>query len=483
MANPGGPGASGIEFTRAWARGLDSDIRNRFDIVGWDPRGIGASTPLDCHENLQALIATDPSPDTEAEWAEVVAENQKMADECERESGALLPHLGTKNVARDMDAIRVALGEERLNYVGYSYGTVIGQAYADLFPGRIRAMVLDGAVDLALSADERNRTQAAGFERALDAFIAECETNDCGLTKRGGAGAAIDEVMRRAEAAPIPSRSADRAAGPGEVFFGLISPLYTQQRWPSLVRAIEDALDGDGTRLVRLTDDYLSRGPNGYDNSSETNTAVNCIDQAAGQPVTNLRSYRVAAAEYAKIAPRFGPAFASFIACTLWPAPPDAVTVPKAAGAPPILVISTSGDPATPYEWGVAVSRQLPGARLLSFGGEGHTAYLHGDGCIDGAVNRYLLELSLPSTGKVCGDADAVKVPAPPTEAPDAPGAEVTAVPGNDGDPGASADATVPGGRPGWFLPALGGVVVVVFVVAALATLMLRANGGPADRP
>lgn len=480
LANPGGPGASGIEFTRSWARALDSGIRERFDIIGWDPRGIGASTPLDCHENLQALIAADPTPDTEEEWDAMVAENRAMAAECERESGALLPHLGTKNVARDMDAIRAALGEERLNYIGYSYGTVIGQAYAELFPKRIRAMVLDGAVDLALSPDDRNRTQAEGFERALNSFIADCEENDCALTKRGGAGAAIDEVVARAEAAPIPSRSADRPAGPGEVLYGLASPLYTRQRWPELVRAIEAALDGDGSRLVRLTDDYLNRGPNGYDNSTETNTAVNCVDQPATPAVTNFTSYRTAAREFANVAPRFGPAFASFIGCTVWPARPDPLTAPNAADAPPILVISTSGDPATPYEWGVAVSLQLAGARLLSFGGEGHTAYLRGDSCIDGAVNRYLLELTLPPVGKVCGDAGAVKAPAPPTEAPGAAATDSTVTPEGGAETGGVAAEA--GGRPRWFWVGLGSALAVVFLAAAGATAILRARG-PSARP
>ena len=404
VTDPGGPGGSGVQFARAWAGSLAPEITDRFDIVGFDPRGVGASSPVVCHDSLQAYIAADPSPDSQAEWDQLVKVNKDFADACAQKYGDFLQHLGTKDVARDLERIRIALGEPKLTYLGYSYGTAIGQAYLDQFPMNVRAMVLDGAVTLAGDVDGRGLEQSRGFEKAMDAFIADCLKLNCPLTKYGDPAKAVSDVSAKAEAAPIPSKTADRPAGPGEVLYGLIEPLYSKGRWFELARAVDAGLGGDGSRLVELTDDYLGRNGNGYDNQSETNIAVNCIDQAASKLPTEYKDYPPVAAEYAKASPRFGSSLATGLTCKFWPAKPDPLGPVTSTGMPPIVVVSTTGDPATPYAWGVAVSKQIPGAVLLTFGGEGHTAYGGRNQCIDAAVNAYLINLKTPPPNTVCGD-------------------------------------------------------------------------------
>jgi pimeloyl-ACP methyl ester carboxylesterase len=419
FTNPGGPGGEGIGFLRAWSTVLDDDIRERFDLVGFDPRGVGQSGGIACNENLQAYIAADPSPDSEAEWDTLERETVTLAENCAKRYAEILPHLGTRNVARDLDSIRVAMGEPQINYVGYSYGTVIGQVYADLFPGSIRAFVLDGAVDLALGSDERNFTQILGFELALGHFVEHCREESCVLTDFGDPGEVVDRVIAAAEEAPIPAPGADRDAGPGEVFLGIIQPLYADWLWPSLETALADAAEGDGTALVRLADDYLDRREDGsYGHQLEANVAINCLDNGPSELPTEYAEYPRAAADFAEEAPHFGAITATGgLSCDSWAAKPDPLEAPSAEGIPPILVVSTTGDPATPYEWGVAVAEQLPNAVLLSYGGEGHTVYGGRDGCVDRTVNAFLIDLEPPGPGAFCGDEELR--PAPPTEEPD----------------------------------------------------------------
>ncbi|MEP7215231.1 MAG: alpha/beta fold hydrolase, partial [Anaerolineaceae bacterium] len=199
MANPGGPGASAIDFVRSWSSVLSKDVRDRFDIVTFDPRGVGQSSPIVCHDDLQKLVALDPSPDTAAEWDGVKAESKVFADAGAKKYGDLLSAVGTKNVARDMDTIRVALGEERLTYVGYSYGTVIGSVYADMYPTHVRAFVLDGAVDLSLGFEETVGTQAVGFERALAAYEADCDQKKCAAAPNGNTAKVIDDLLAKVD--------------------------------------------------------------------------------------------------------------------------------------------------------------------------------------------------------------------------------------------------------------------------------------------
>lgn len=411
MANPGGPGASANDFVRLWRNLLSNDIRNRFDIVSFDPRGVGESTPIVCHDNLQELVAVDPDPDNDTEWGAAKDASREFAEACAEEHGDILPHVGTKNVARDMDAVREALGEATVNYIGYSYGTSLGAVYADMFPGSIRAMVLDGGTDLSLGFEDVNRTQMIGFERAFQAYLDDCKARACPLAKDGDPRDAVEAIVARAEEAPIPADETDRPAGPGEVQLGIISAMYSKFTWNALTRALQDALDGDGSGLVQLADAYLQReGDGDYSNLIEANAAVNYVD---GECPKDPEYYRQLGERFAKDAPTFGRSAAtSGLTCAFWDVEPDPVQAPSGEGAPPIVVIATTNDPATPYEWGLALSEQLETATLVTHRGEGHTIYAQGNACVDSVVNEYLLNLAVPAEGTTCGNG-----PPPPNAA------------------------------------------------------------------
>lgn len=464
LVNPGGPGGSGVDFVRAWTPVLSSSIRDRFDIVGWDPRGVGQSTPLVCHPIIKEYIAADPSPDSQEEWNALESVTRSFAKDCANAAGSDLDFYGTKNVARDLDRIRGALGDDKLTYLGYSYGTVIGQAYLQLFPDRVRAMVLDGAVDLSLNVDGITIAQAVGFERALANFVQDCRdrANRCDLNDHGDPADAIQEVLARAEEAPIPSKSADRPAGPGETLLGIIAPLYNQVLWSRLDNAVSDALDGDGSALVKLTDGYLERRGNDYSNSLEMNLAVNCVDNAPSKLPTNYQDYIAVEPMLEQQSPTFGRAFGNGLACALWKARPDPLSPPTdVRDVPPVVVVSTTGDPATPYDWGVSVSEQIEDAVLLTYRGEGHTAYAGGDDCVDDAVNAYLIDTEAPGPGTICGDGpDVPGSQASPTRTP-----EDDAVVSDEKD-----DAPRPAGR-AW--QAFGIVVMAAFVFTLAGSLAL----------
>jgi pimeloyl-ACP methyl ester carboxylesterase len=406
LVNPGGPGGSGLDFLRWWAPSVTGDVRNRFDLVSFDPRGVGRSSALVCYgdtKRIQRLAALDPIPDTPAEWRGVQDEARSFAAACEMNGRELLPYLGTVNVVRDLDRIREALGEDKLTYLGYSYGTVIGAVYADTYPARVRALVLDGAVDMSLTGDELSLEQAQGFDGAMERFISDCRVRKCLPESLGDPGTAVDELVERAEASPIPAPKADRPAGPGETLGALLGALYSQSWWPDLENAIEHGLRGDGSDLVRLFDAFLQRRSDGsYDNGIDVYNAVTCLDYAFSRDPAH---YQALIPRFEAKARRFGSTLTvGELPCAYWPVDASPLQTPRGKGAPPILVIGTTGDPATPYQWAVAMSQQLESATLLTFNGEGHTAYRNGNRCIDEAVNAYLLTLKLPARNTRCGD-------------------------------------------------------------------------------
>ncbi|HEX2575104.1 MAG TPA: alpha/beta hydrolase [Aquihabitans sp.] len=399
LMNPGGPGGSAVEFIEGSP--LPTALTERFDIVGFDPRGVGRSTPLDCRTHLQAIYDVDPTMEDDADREAYVETSQRFVDECAERHADLLPHLGTVDVAKDMDLVRAALGEEQVTYVGYSYGTSLGEQYARLFPTRVRAMVLDGVVDPGQSGLQAAAGQAAGFTRALDAFIAQCDEDDCGLA--GPAGEVIDEVIAAAEEAPIPANRADRPATPGVVALALGQALYSETLWPELARALDQASGGNANGLVALADRYLQRRPDGsYPNGFEIYFAVSCLDSAwPKDPDAVFDTAEYVGALY----PRVGEALVNdYVRCALWPGEPQPLTPLTGAvqGLPPIVVVSTTGDPATPYESGVKVAGEVPGAVLVTNEGEGHTIYAQGKACIDEPVTAYLVDLTVPAAGLRC---------------------------------------------------------------------------------
>lgn len=430
MMNPGGPGASAIDLVEGLGPAMSPDMRGKFDIVGFDPRGVGRSTPVVCHDTLQSYFAADPSPETPAQWTAIDREARVFADNCKTRAGNLLPHIGTRNVARDMDQVRIALGDEKTNYLGFSYGTTIGAVYADMFPSKVRAMVLDGAYNFySLPGDEGLRLQSIGFENAFKAYAADCAAKSCALAKRGDPVKVVEDLLAKAKSAPIPAPGADRPAGPGEAGLGVSLALYAESLWPRLTSAVEAGLKGDGTQLVRLADIYLGRNPDGtYPNQQEIYVGVSCLD--ATWP-TKLEDFQALAARHRASAPHFGVPnlLESALPCAYWPTPPQPLKAPVAHGAPPILVVATTNDPATPYDQGVAVSKQLETGFLLTHVGEGHTVYGQGNICVDDVVDQYFLALKTIASGSSCNDTDPTPLPPPGSGRTPTPVATRTATP------------------------------------------------------
>ncbi|HEX8001868.1 MAG TPA: alpha/beta hydrolase [Mycobacteriales bacterium] len=408
VLNPGGPGGSGIEFARQAEALLPGEVRDRFDVVSFDPRGVGESTPVDCLNDaeLDRLLAVDPSPETAAEKKALFDASRDQVAKCKARAGRLLPHVGTVDVAKDMDVLRVALGDAKLTYVGFSYGTLLGARYAEQFPTHVRALVLDGALDPTLTPRETAKAQAVGFDRALEAFFTDCVSSSCAFASHGDIHATYDRLMADIDRSPLRAGAdAGRTVGPSEALFGVAAALYSREYgWPLLRTALEQAYSRrDGSGLLSLFDSLVERDDNGhFSNSVEAQASVLCVDN------THERSeaaYDADAAAFAKVAPRFGPAIAyGASACAFWPAPPVSKPGPiHANGAPPIVVVGTIRDPATPYAWSEALARQLPGV-LVTYDGDGHTAYgYQRSECIEDLVDQYLISLRVPKAGARCG--------------------------------------------------------------------------------
>lgn len=392
LVDPGGPGASGIQL--ATVNPWPAAIRDHFDIIGFDPRGVGQSSALNCGIPPERLYHVDYVPDTPAETQQLLGVSTRYVDDCQAHYGSVLPHLGTRDVARDMDSIRRGLGVGKINYLGYSYGTAIGQEYADLFPTHIRAMVLDGVVDVAEPGIRNAQAQGRSFEHLLDLFDQWCQqTSTCAI--QNNPSGVLKSVYDKTQHGTIPAPRADRPLGPGEFQLGVIDPLYQgQSGYPRLAAALAQADAGDGTALVALADEYL--GGDGF----EIYFAVSCLDFAWPH---NPQAIIDAGKAIAPSAPIVGEATVTdYVRCGLWPTPPQPLTAPRAIGSPPILVVSTTNDPATPYRNGVQLVHQLPHGVLLTHDGEGHTIYAQGDQCIDRAVDSYLVSLQSPPNGSRC---------------------------------------------------------------------------------
>jgi pimeloyl-ACP methyl ester carboxylesterase len=389
--NPGGPGALATEFALGMATVMPSELTEHFDIVGVDPRGLGSSD-IDCGGDFAELYGGDYSIDSPSDEQELLDASQDYVDGCESRVGNdVLANLGTENDARDIDAVRAAMGDDQMTYVGFSYGTAIGQMLAELFPDRVRAVVLDGVVELGRPGVELAQEQALGFESALSAFEEDCDSDpSCPLAP--DAAGAVDELMDRVEEEPIPATPRD--LDPGTLAVGMASPLYSEEEWPLFASAIDQALQGDGSAMVSLADEYLT----GSD--FDVYFAVNCLDFAWPDSPDELLDDGAAAAEDS---PHFGePIVNDYVRCPLWPVEGEPLPSVTAPGTPPILVVSTTNDPATPYEAGVRTAERLETGVLLTYEGEGHTASFGGDSCIDDAVTNYLVNVEPPEDGTTC---------------------------------------------------------------------------------
>lgn len=411
VVNPGGPGGSGVDYAMQAASALSPKLRSAYSIVGFDPRGVKRSDAIEClsDEERDEFLAQDPSPDDEDDVERIAADGQRLAAGCAADDAELLAHVSTAEVAADMDVLRAALGEERLNYLGFSYGTYLGVLYAESFPDRVGRMVLDGGIDPTLSNSEISLGQALGFEVSLRRYLADCvDTGECPL------GNSVDEAydtlqafLADLETQPLPTSDPERPLTQGLAVNSLAYPLYTPDYgWPLLTANLRRALAGDGAGLLDIVDLFTRRDTDGTydDNGLDMLFAVNCVDRSDRPSMSEVQQL---AAEWSQQAPIFGAPLAfSNVACERWPVPVSSVQATASAdGVPPIVVIGTQFDPATPYEWSVALAGFLGDGRLVSrMGGDGHTAYRGGSRCIDEIIDAYLITGSAPPDGTECVD-------------------------------------------------------------------------------
>ncbi|MGW4568040.1 alpha/beta hydrolase [Streptomyces sp. NPDC004561] len=413
LVNPGGPGGSAINYLQQYAGiGYPAEIRARYDIVAMDPRGVARSEPVECLDGPQmdTYTQTDLTPDDQRERNAVVTADRKFAESCDARSARLLRHVSTVEAARDMDILRAALGDPKLNYLGASYGTFLGATYAGLFPNRVGRMVLDGAMDPSLDAFRMNLEQTAGFETAFQAFAKDCvRHSDCPLGGKGATPAQVGDALRaffrKLDAHPIPAGDASgRKLGEALATTGVIEAMYDQTTWGQLREGLTSAMkENDGAGLLALADTYYERDAKGhYSNLMMANAAVNCLDLPPA--FAGPAAVEKAVPAFEKASPVFGEGLAwASLNCAYWPV--KATGEPHrivAKGAPPILVVGTTRDPATPYRWARSLARQLASGRLLTYVGDGHTAYGRGSACIDSAIDTFLLHGTPPPVGKRC---------------------------------------------------------------------------------
>ena len=402
IVNPGGPGGSGIDFAQQ-CLACFAAFTGHYDLASFDPRGVARTRPVRClaPKDLDAFFDLPPYPTTAAQIAQVVDGDKKFVAGCRQRNGSYLSHIGTIDSARDMDVFRALLGDAKLTYYGASYGTYLGAKYAQLFPRHIRALVLDGAVDPAQDSLTGAAVQAHGFEVDLGDFLRSCAaTGACPLGDTAAAARhGFDQLQARI--ASHPEQVGSRRLGPAEFIGGVAQGMYAVSEWGELRLALNDAENGDGARMLRFFDDLVERNKNGtYSNLQEAFNAISCIDR---QSPKDLSAYEASVRAHTKESPHFAaPIILPGYVCAIWPAPPVERAHPVSApGAPTILVIGTTHDPATPYSWAQALASQLHG-RLLTRDGSGHTAYLTGNECIMSAVNAYVLSLRLPTEGARC---------------------------------------------------------------------------------
>ena len=405
LTNPGGPGASGIEFLRGEASAM-TNLNTRFDLIGFDPRGIGQSAPVRCLNGPQedGFNALDPVLDDPQEKQAGIDADKSFTAGCKQLSGQILPFLDTISAARDMDVIRAALGDKKLTYLGFSYGTFLGENYAHLFPSHIRALALDGVIDPTLTPNDLLYAQMVGFQQNLQAFLSDCRarktsSSPCAYAQTGDPGTKLTDMMQRLDVTPLPV--GNRQLTRGLALTGVLVTLYDQSTWGYLDQALTLVDRSNGTLLLRFADLYNGRNSDGtYTNEIEANVAVNCVDR----PVpTDIAAYEALGSKFASASPLFGPAFQySNLTCAYWPAKATGSVGPLTAeGAPPILLVGGTGDPATPYAWAQAVNTQLAGSVLLTREGNGHVSYTKSS-CAKQLIDAYLIGLTLPPAGTVC---------------------------------------------------------------------------------
>ncbi|WP_316775478.1 alpha/beta hydrolase [Streptomyces sasae] len=399
LFNFGGPGGSGVSTMPYYASTV-SALRTRYDLVSWDPRGVGASEGIRCRsdKDIQSAESIDATPDTPAEETAYFQDAADFGKGCEKAAGTLIAHVSTTDTARDMDLMRQVLGDTKMHYFGISYGTELGGVYAHLFPKKVGRLILDAVVDPTADSVGQEKNQAAGFQRALDDYLNSTgQDPDQGSRKIAG-------LLKRLDATPLPT-SSGRKLTQSLAVTGIVLPLYSQDSWPTLTSALKAAEEGDGSELLSLADQYNERDSSGhYGTTTHSQRVISCLDD---KERPTLAETKKRLAEFEKISPVFGD-FLSWDSagwCHDWPVAGQWDTPEVSApGAAPILLVGNTGDPATPYEGARKMADELGrGVGVeLTWKGEGHGAYGSGSDCVDSMVNAYLLSGSIPKDGKVC---------------------------------------------------------------------------------
>jgi pimeloyl-ACP methyl ester carboxylesterase len=404
FTNPGGPGVGASTMALNASSWFEAPLIDRFDIVAWDPRGTGISEgAIDCIDDDEYDVfyaSTDPSPDTDEERGAIVDLAARFGESCAARDGLVLPHIGTNNTARDMDAIRQALGEDQASYFGFSYGSELGAVWATLFPDTVRAAVFDGAADPDADGIESTKQQWVGFERALNTFLSECSADSsCAFHNGGDAEAAFDELFSALDDEALPSTDGRPPVGLEVAINGVVQSMYSDSFWPALERALDDASAGDGAGLLQLHDGYFRRNADGsYSNLLEAFQAITCADDADRLTVEEADER---GEELVGVAPRLFPYTTGSYTCTFFPPADDPRIEVTGDRAGPIVVVGTTGDPSTPLESSRAMADALEDGRFVQVEANQHTAYRSGD-CIDDLIHDYLIWLAEPPSDAVC---------------------------------------------------------------------------------
>lgn len=411
LINPGGPGGSGYDYlSNNWADIGTAGLRSTYTFVSFDPRGVSRSAPVKCYDAKKKdellYSANDAEPGSAEDVKLLRASMKEYVASCEKNTGKVLGELDTVSAARDMDVIRAALGDSKLNYLGFSYGTFLGTTYATLFPDKVGRFVLDGAIDPRVSDEQQSLNQLAGFDLALTNYLNDCINKDAECPFQGNLWTAKQEVtkfLKKMEKTTLPTEDGRKLTITSSVT-GLIMALYSDTYWIYLSQAFKEAFEGNGTTFIRLADFYNDRQSDGTytGNTLESNIAINCLDSRSSSKPEKMAEQNRRLLQVSPILGRYWQNGA--LTCEQWPYPvakrPESYA---AQGAPTILVIGTTGDPATPYEQAVGLAREvLADGFLLTFKGEGHTAYGRSNLCISDVVDNFLIEGTLPEKEPTC---------------------------------------------------------------------------------
>ncbi|WP_157249130.1 alpha/beta hydrolase [Nonomuraea typhae] len=390
--NFGGPGGSGVSTLPLVTKGF-AGVNERYDLVSFDPRGVDRSAGVTCGEDMDKLLSADLADrDNESLIKEFAAA-------CGKSNAKILPHVGTMNAAEDMERIRQAVGDDKLNYLGMSYGTHLGGVYATKYPKNVGRFVLDAGYDPTVTFKERAVIQAKGFMLAFRNFAKDCIAQGCELGDTPEAvSATVNGLFDTLKDKPV--KVGDRELTAGLAKTGVMASLYSKLAWPVLEKSVAAAKKGNGEALLSMADSYTGRKPDGsYSTIMTSVQAIACVDSAERPTDAEL-------AEVEKATGAINPMMKSGglgMLCRHWPAQgtDDAKRV-DATGSAPIVVVGTKGDPATPYEWAEKLTEQLKTGVLFTYEGEGHGAYLSGSPCVAKALDTYLLDGTLPKTGSTC---------------------------------------------------------------------------------